>query len=182
MRRSWSGRLRHAILSLPVTAEQGCLPRSINDGGSSSKVWQSDFSRASSNRRSTLHYGRDVHWAFPLPNQKVSVCCRLSMPLPDILQRLRQRLQPDAAVNVAGVLRKDKLIAIVLLSQHAVSAQQTGPPSRRFNNKNPVITRRPSGIRMCKAIELAPYQTLRSLREPESTHRFCRRRQESHFK
>jgi transposase len=45
-----------------------------------------------------------------------------------------------------------------------------------LNNKIRVVTRRSYGFRTYEAMEMASYQTLGKLPEPdESTHRFCRR-------
>jgi transposase len=81
---------------------------------------------------------------------------------------LRSRLEPMH--KVARMLRAHRPL---LLNWFRAQGALSSGPVEGFNNNARITTRRAYGFRTFRAIEVALYQTLGALPEPETTHRFC---------
>ncbi len=81
---------------------------------------------------------------------------------------MRSRLEPMQ--KMARMLRAHEPL---LMNWFRARGELPSAAVEGLNNKCRVVTRRSYGFRTYKGIELALYQTLGRLPEPESTHRFC---------
>ena len=81
---------------------------------------------------------------------------------------MRSRLQPMK--KVAKMLRAHREL---LLNWFRAKGQVDLGTVEGFNNKARVTTKRAYGFRSYNLLELALYQTLGDLPEPEFTHKFC---------